>query len=155
MSGRSIDELAGKIRVRLDEDEREVLEVRQQLASRLAGADLEAVGDWHVITRPATGTFVVATDQYERVTEVCPTYGGGCAEWIARHDPARVLADVAQQRKMVDRLLAEPHMRINLGWEEWACDAIGERPGPCDCGRDDRVRGYLELLAGLDEAAAE
>jgi hypothetical protein len=145
VSGRSFDELADTIRQRLDEDEREALEVRQQLASRLAGADLEVVGKWHVITRPATGTFVVATDRYERVTEVCPTYGGGCAEWIARHDPARVLADVTRQRKMVERLLTEPH-----GGE---CHDVAY-DDPCECGRDERVRGYLELLAGVDETEA-
>jgi hypothetical protein len=62
-----------------------------------------------------------------------------------------ILANVARDREMLDRLLAEPH-RL---WESCAAKDHSDNPlyseMPCTCGRDERVRGYLELMAGTDE----
>lgn len=64
---------------------------------------------------------------------------------VFRWTPQRVIAEVDMKRAMLAQLLAEPH-----GGE---CGNVAY-DDPCECGRDDRVRGYLELLAGPDEAEA-
>jgi hypothetical protein len=68
--------------------------------------------------------------------------------------PDRILADVARDRDLLARLLAEKH-RL---WESCAAKDHSDNPlyseMPCACGRDERVRGYLELLAGVDETEA-
>jgi hypothetical protein len=53
---------------------------------------------------------------------------------------ALVLREAEARRKLVGRLLAEPHVRT-----PWLCES--EAGDPCDCGRDVRVAAYLTLLA--------
>ncbi|MFJ2675112.1 DUF6221 family protein [Streptomyces sp. NPDC087525] len=97
-----MDDLVAFLRARLDEDEQVALESIGQTGVMLAGADAASVSVWRVVERPATGTFVTARDQWDRVTEVVPTYGGMYAEHIARHDPARVLRETQAHRTTVD-----------------------------------------------------
>lgn len=80
------------------------------------------------------------------------------AEHIARHDPARVLAEVDAKRRLVADVLAERHFR-NEEDHWYSCAALtdeqgeplcfdeGRAPGPCDCGRDERATRRLRLLA--------
>ena len=80
------------------------------------------------------------------------------AAHIAEHDPARVLREIEAKRKMIADLLAERHQDSEE--DTWyACAALTDEdgdpvcpndaraPGPCDCGRDERVGRYLRLLA--------
>lgn len=74
-------------------------------------------------------------------------------EHIARHDPARVLAEVEGKRRIIADLLAEPHFLNNSEW--YGCRAVAEGPGEddvptgreCTCGRDARLDQYLRLFA--------
>lgn len=74
----------------------------------------------------------------------------------ARWDPRRVLTEVASKRALLDTLLAEKH-HVCID-QYYTCRAAtverdggvygeGDQPGPCDCGRDERVHRYLQLLA--------
>ncbi|MFJ5886858.1 DUF6221 family protein [Streptomyces californicus] len=73
----------------------------EQAIVHLAGADPSSVGIWHVVDRPVTGTFVATSDQWDRVAEVVPTYGGAHADHIALNDPASVLRRCAADRKLI------------------------------------------------------
>lgn len=77
---------------------------------------------------------------------------------IARHDPASVLTDLDSKRAMLDDLLSEKHTVIDEDCWYTCSQATDERDGgstcrddvegtPCDCGRDDRVRRRLLILA--------
>jgi hypothetical protein len=64
--------------------------------------------------------------------------------------PARVLADVASKRTLLDEVLGWQHHKAEDPF--YSCRARPDLPewveaGPCDCGRDDRVRAVLTLLA--------
>lgn len=78
----------------------------------------------------------------------------GDAVHIARHDPARALADVESKRQLVADLLAEEHFLNDREW--YGCRAVTEAPHKttdvptgraCTCGRDERVERRLRLLA--------
>jgi hypothetical protein len=96
-----MDDLVQWLRAQLDEDERIALKSIEQAIVNLAGADAASVADWHVAERAATGTFVATRDQWDRVTEIVPTYGGAHSAHIAEHDPARVLRDIEAKRQIV------------------------------------------------------
>ncbi|MFD8949449.1 DUF6221 family protein [Streptomyces xanthophaeus] len=80
----------------------------------------------------------------------------GLAAHIARHDPARILAEVTAKRKVIGQLEAMPHYawdgRDEYGCpkvmpaEEWARGMAGV-PQDCSCGRDAHVTSVLRLLA--------
>lgn len=61
---------------------------------------------------------------------------------ILRHDPARVLADVAAKQALLDEVLGWMHDDLPM-----RCPALRGNPGPCDCGRDERVCTVLQYLA--------
>lgn len=76
----------------------------------------------------------------------------------AVQNPARVLREIDSKRRLLDDLLAEKHLTSEE--DTWyACAALVDEdgdpvcpndaraPGPCDCGRDDRVLRRLRLLA--------
>ncbi|MEU7911340.1 hypothetical protein [Microbispora bryophytorum] len=81
-------------------------------------------------------------------------------EYVRGHpsDPKRVLREAAAKRRLLENLLAEEHVRVH-GDEWFSCaqarDEDGEfacandlsAGGPCDCGRDERVRRRLEVMA--------
>lgn len=96
-----MDDLIVFLRAQLDEDQRIALKSVEQAIVNLAGADAASVADWHVVERPATGSFVATRDQWDRVTEIVPTYGGAHAEHIATHDPARVLREIEAKRQVL------------------------------------------------------
>ncbi|WP_055693433.1 DUF6221 family protein [Streptomyces prasinopilosus] len=85
----------------IGERERMAQESVEQATVNLAGAEASSVSVWRVIERPATGTFVATCDQWDRVAEVVPTYGGAHAEHIAANDPASVLRRCAADRKLI------------------------------------------------------
>ncbi|MEV6580249.1 DUF6221 family protein [Streptomyces sp. NPDC051582] len=80
------------------------------------------------------------------------------AAHIARHDPARVLAEVEAKRQLLDDILRAGHE-----WNEedhwYSCAAARDHEGepvcidesraggPCDCGRDEQVERRARLLA--------
>lgn len=77
---------------------------------------------------------------------------------IARHDPASVLTDLASKRALLDDLLFEKHTVIEDDCWYTCSQATDGRDGgstcrddvegmPCDCGRDNRVRRRLLILA--------
>lgn len=77
------------------------------------------------------------------------------ADHIARQDPHATLARAARTRLHVDRLLAEKH-HVSTD-QYYTCPAATQERdggsyaetgggGTCTCGRDERVRGYLQLL---------
>lgn len=136
-----MEDLVVWLRQQLDEDERAALESIEQAAMHLAGADTASVSVWHVVDRPATGTFVATRDQWDRVAEVVPTYGGAHAAHIVLHDPAAVLADIAAKRAIIGAH-AHEHECIELTgsgehgvvdgkpWELWEPQPTADY-GPC------------------------
>ena len=142
MSGRSIEELAQVVRWRLAADES---------AASWANdgpwwVEREAVKYWG--HEPAAPRLVGPGGTLAVIDGSNPFNG----EHAARHDPRRVLANVRRDRRLLDLLLAEKHSAADSGVRYRPCAALADLADPCDCGRDDRVRGYLELLAGVDEA---
>lgn len=77
---------------------------------------------------------------------------------IARHDPARVLRDVAATRALVAAILELPHVLDEREW--YGCQAIDEDgnriPGrDCTCGRDEDVARLLSIIASEDDDEPE
>ena len=97
-----MDDLIAFLRARLDDDEQTARASIGHSAGHLNGADPLLLAIWKVTDRPATGTFVTTRDQWDRSTEIVPTYGGMHAAHIARHDPARVLAEADAKRRILD-----------------------------------------------------
>lgn len=76
---------------------------------------------------------------------------------VARHDPARVLADIEAKKQTISTLLSAKHAVCEDSW--YTCPAATEerdggecgqddmRGEPCECGRDDRLITHLCLLA--------
>lgn len=72
---------------------------------------------------------------------------------ITRHDPAAVLRRITADRRMLDDLLAEKHHVVDD--PAYTCPAAtperdgghNYQQGPCDCGRDGRVKRRLRLIA--------
>jgi hypothetical protein len=86
---------------------------------------------WHVDGQPSN----VASGMF-----------AGDAAHIARHDPHRILADVAARRTLLDDALAWRHGLVRWDHDRvLACDSVLGKP--CDCGRDARVRAVLTALA--------
>jgi hypothetical protein len=110
---------------------------------------------------------LISVEEFPRERgESSPMYASGrvsvqdipaaAAGHLARHDPARVLAEVAAKRALLD---------LALGWKHHVCDdqyytclaatqehdggvyGEGDKSGPCTCGRDEKVRAVLTLLA--------
>ncbi|MFC8491796.1 DUF6221 family protein [Streptomyces sp. NPDC057235] len=89
------------------------------------------------------------------LANVLPRHAYG--EHMARHDPARVLAEVDSKRQALAALLASKHVVREDPW--YTCVAATEehdgghygdakwRGGACDCGRDELVGLQLRLLA--------
>lgn len=132
-----MDDLIVFLRAQLDEDERIALKSVEQAIVNLAGADAASVADWHVVERPATGSFVATRDQWDRVTEIVPTYGGAHAEHIATHDPARVLREIDAKRRMLDWLARKDDWALDNNLWTWDSDdalcllalPFADRPG--------------------------
>lgn len=147
MSGQTIDELARAIQTQATADERAALATLSPLVI-VGSCRGKPIPRWRQ-ARNERGIVDTASEIHAR--DVFPAEGAH----IVRHDPARVLADVARQRAMLARLLAEPHHpgdRIQIAPYDEPCRALAG--GPCDCRRDARVLGYLRLLAGVDETEA-
>lgn len=159
MSGRSIDELADTIRARLDAEQ----EAAGWTQAGPWWVEQEKVKHWgHEPEAPrlasSKGWLAVFTSENGWLNGV----------HVALHDPTTVLRRVARDRDMLARFLAEPHEQhptnpwfscravVTLvdGRRAHRTDDAQEPVGLCGCGRDGRVRGYLELMAGADETEA-
>ena len=105
----SQNDLATFLRARLDEDDQVAKRSIEYSGMHLNGGSATHLGIWNVEDR-STGTFVVVQDQWNRTAEVVPTYGGMHTDHIARHDPARVLAEIAAKRQILDE-----HFNVNEG----------------------------------------
>lgn len=95
------DDLAAFLRARWDAEEataRAAIEARnsvtQSAAEWSAGSDESGSGDYRQAVWAGDGAVMVCEmlDEYDEVT----------AAHIARHDPARVLADIAAKRRILD-----------------------------------------------------
>ncbi len=88
----------------------------------------------------AQGLLMAARDMFRE-----PNFygvGGPAADQFWRHfNPHRILADVAARRTLLDEALAGEHDE-DVGY----CGTLAG-DGPCDCGRDTRVRAVLTALA--------
>lgn len=122
-----IDDLMDIIRDRTEDDER----LARELAAWADGSgrtDGSAIEFDKLIGNPFIGPFGGQSS----------IRNWGTGQDIAKlADPARVLAEVAAKRQLAAALLREEHQS--------AC--VSSIDGWCDCGRDERVRRYLELLA--------
>ena len=84
----------------------------------------------------------------------------GMTDHIVCHDPARILADVAARRILLDEALGWEH--YEHGADEWhSCPAHPGRiklwprePRDCTCTRDTRVRAVLTALAAPYQEAS-
>jgi len=125
----TIAELADLVRAGCDEDERLAHELRAW-ADGTGRADGGAYEFHRLIGDPAVGPFGGQS----------PIRNWGTGQDLAKlADPARVLAEVALKRALLDEA---------LGWEHGSdCWTGTPNPGPCDCGRDERVRAVLTCLA--------
>lgn len=138
-----MNDLVQFLRDRLDEDD--------ELAATASP------GPWHV---DAEADEVLAVDDIV-VAEGFALSGQqlrATTRHIARHDPARVFREVEAKRQLLADVLADQHFR-NEEDHWYSCAALTDdqgdplcfddtrAPGPCDCGRDDRVARRLRLLA--------
>lgn len=151
-------EIVEFLKARLDEDERD------------ATAATEAVADkhWHqslrmreVVTRtPQLSAEDIGVFGVVRSVDPWDEPGPDpVLEHVARHDPARVLADVAAKRAIVEWQISRPHRgqvtdydgcdsRRDSGAEDSEGNTIWEATGlPCSCGRDEAVVVVLGYLA--------
>ena len=101
--------------------------------------------------RVAQGLMMAARDMFRE-----PDFygvGGFAADQFWRHfAPHRILADVAGRRPLLDEALGWEHHEVDDSF--YSCPASPSRAkvdwihaGPCDCGRDERVRAVLTALA--------
>lgn len=131
----TIDELAATVRGQLDADER----LARELTAWADGTGRTGGGafEFHrLLGDPLLGPFGGQS----------AIRNWGTGQDIAKlADPARVLRDVAAKRALVDRLLAEPHGLVDAD-DPYPCPRRGTS-ARCQCGRDERVLGYLELMA--------
>lgn len=129
------------LRARLDEDE----------AVALAATG----GDWHVTVQKYDEDFKAKIGSWAEGGDIAGHgYEGGgvdtvaTAQHMARHRPARVLAEVEAKRRLLAGVLAEPHATLRPGGStEIYCAADSGLGDPCECGRDARVSAYVRLLA--------
>lgn len=118
------------LKARIDEDE---------AAAKAANAvDTESVGEWTVVETPLCipggRTAIDVTVESSLDWTLCDGIGSGSlserrglAEHIARHDPARVLADVAAKRAIVDDY-AEVPSTARLRPLRWLAEVWRDHP---------------------------
>ncbi|MFC1435699.1 DUF6221 family protein [Streptacidiphilus sp. N1-3] len=111
-------------------------------ATAQAAAD-ETDPDWHA-GGTAEGRGPDTESVYLGGLEVDLGVGEATPEHVANHDPRRVPARVARERRLLDLLLAEKHQVT----EDPLYTPPRERDGGRrTCGRDARVAAYLAVLA--------
>jgi hypothetical protein len=104
-------------------------------------------------TRAVANRFGITGYTHDAGGMRCPGDAITNAEPVQR--PHLILADVAAKRTLLDEALGWEHQAGSEGYVGAPYRLCpGAAGGPCDCGRDERVRGYLELLAGVDETEA-
>lgn len=124
MSGRSIKDLADTIREQLGEDWFAAMAVVE-----------------HLVAGGRKGF-----DPYELPDPV--------RRLVYAWTPGRVQAEVDMKRALLTRLLAEPHGLVDDGdGGSYPCPRRGTSAA-CGCGRDELVRGCLEIMASVDELRA-
>lgn len=148
-------ELIDKLRAALDEDERVAREVGDATwnVEPWEGDAPAGYRDGAWVRNTETQTAIAAfTKVYpETAIRLC------AATHIARHDPARVLRQVAAMRKILEDALAQRHMVIDGDCWYTCPAATEERDGgstcdetagsTCGCGRDARLQRTVAALA--------
>lgn len=133
MTDPTIAELADQVRAGLDVDE---------------ALALEAPGHrWH-IGNAVDPTQPCNVHTFPEAREVADRLNWLVAEHVARHNPERILADVAAKRVLLDEVLGWEH-HFSDDYHE-TCPGYLREPGddrPCRCGRDERVLAVLRHLA--------
>lgn len=135
MTQPTIAELADHVTAGLDADE---------------ALALEAPGSrWH-IGNAVDPTQPCNVHTFPEAREVADGLNWLVAEHVARHDPARVLAEVASKRALLNLALGWEHHEVDDPW--YCCPASPhvakmEIAGSCNCGRDERVLAVLQHLA--------
>jgi hypothetical protein len=85
---------------------------------------------------------------FPEVREVADGLNWLVAEHVARHDPARVLAEVASKRALLDLALGWGHdVSLSGAFGEPSRRCRSSAGQACDCGRDERVLAVLQHLA--------
>ncbi|WP_030168905.1 DUF6221 family protein [Streptomyces sp. NRRL S-813] len=153
-----MSDLVEFLRARLDEDEQVARDAAAKAAATLAGVAAKE-GVWKP---PYTDVGPTWTFDYDHVFVTCDRPGqprlamlADCGSGafrltphIARHDPARVLAEVEAKRDLLEALINEGHAALRPGGStEVYCGADYGTGDPCDCGRNERLSRYLRLLA--------
>ena len=144
VTDQSIDTLAATIRRGLSRLERVAQDADSnhpwELKAGVDGPSIQ-VRDWDDETwsRDGAGMFAAfrCDDPYDDCASARATYQAEAELIVAMADPAKVLARVSRDRRLLDLLLAEDH---GFGWTE---QCYGD---PCLCGRDARV-GPFQVLA--------
>lgn len=131
-----MNDLTESLRARLNEDEQAAVAAEKQRTS-----EREAV------------EYLIAAGAKIEITNDPVEPRSPVAGHIARHNPARVQAEVEAKRRILADLLAEPH----YAWDErseygcpkydttWA-DIMGDAEQTCTCGRDERVERRIRIL---------
>jgi len=139
-----VSDLVEFLRDRLDEDEQ----------TARAAADENQMPSWELLNGEyVTGIGLSGMHTEGYVDEACGVH-------IARHDPARVLAEVDAKRRIIDEVASLPHVYIDDRYFSCsqAVESPGDEPGsgcdddgragqPCDCGLARRQTTLLALLA--------
>lgn len=106
---------------------------------------LEAPGRrWH-IGNAVDPTQPCNVHTFPEAREVADGLNWLVAEHIARHNPERVLAEVAAKRQLLGHVLGWQHHAGDRNPMGEPCEAT--RGNTCDCGRDERVHAVLQALA--------
>jgi hypothetical protein len=164
----SIDDLAGLIRQGLAEDERIAREACGSTVVGERGNWRQAPGgdEWQVKQVDDFIMLLVALRPGLKPSKETEGYWGQVTAWqddgdgvrgpleefthAARHDPHRVLAEVASKRALLDEALAWTHYEVDDPW--YCCPALPalagrDLAGDCNCGTNERVRAVLTHLA--------
>lgn len=101
-------------------------------------------GEWQRDGIGVSGAYT-CDDPYDDCRDARASYEAEAQLIVQLADPARVLAEVAAKRALVDALLAEEHDAGDRFYYDERCPARDGKA--CDCGRDERVAAYLAILA--------
>jgi hypothetical protein len=150
-----IGERLAVLRARLDEDERVALAIKDD---GYGDNDGDGWKRWVIEEREGGNSW-----PYMRAlgVELAHSYADNVltpqrGEHVARWDPARVLAEVAIKRRILDELEALQHYAWD-GRPEYGCPKFedrqtwravwGDRPQECTCGRDAHVERMVAILS--------
>ncbi len=113
-----MNDLVAFLRARLDEDERAAAEATQETTGRWTARETDWGGG--AIVEDGCGALILPTARHSATQY----------QHIARHDPARVLAEVEAKRRVLARHRIDPEEAGDWLWRD-ACKGCGAE-GDCD-----------------------